>query len=130
MTSRSFALGALAFAAAAGCAPSREAVEAGEAALHADTAVAAAVDSPLRGESNRARDAWRRPRETLGFFGVEPDDTIVEIWPGGGWYTEILAPLVRERGRYVAAGNGGVLGGARALAARDPAAFGHIGYAA
>jgi predicted methyltransferase len=113
-----------------GCAPSPKAVAAAEAALHADTAIAAAVDSPTRSEANRARDAWRHPRETLGFFGVEPDDTIVEIWPGGGWYTEILAPLVRERGTYYAAGNGGVLGGARALAAKDPAAFGHVRYAA
>jgi predicted methyltransferase len=122
---------ALAFAAAAsGCAPSREAVAAGEAALHADTAIAAAVHAPTRTEANRARDAWRHPRETLGFFGVEPDDTLVEIWPGGGWYTEILAPLVRDGGAYYAAGNGNVLGGARALAAKDPGAYGHIRYAA
>jgi predicted methyltransferase len=124
------ALGLGLFAALAACGPSRGAVEAAEAALHSDTAIAAAVDSPARTESNRARDSWRHPRETLGFFGVEADDTLVEIWPGGGWYTEILAPLVRERGLYYAAGNGGVLGGARALQARDPAAFGAIRYAA
>ncbi|HEX8225842.1 MAG TPA: methyltransferase [Allosphingosinicella sp.] len=112
------------------CAPSREAVAAGETALHADTAIAAAVGSTTRTEANRARDAWRHPRETLGFFGVEPDDTVVEIWPGGGWYAEILAPLVRERGAYYAAANGGGLGGARALAAKDPATYGHIRYAA
>jgi predicted methyltransferase len=114
----------------ASCAPSPKAVAAAEAQLHADTAIAAAVDSPTRSESNRARDVWRHPRETLGFFGVEPDDIVVEIWPGGGWYTEILAPLVREGGGYHAAGNGGVLGGARALAAKDPATYGHIRYAA
>ena len=124
------ALLGLGLLAAAGCAPSPEAVAAGEAALHADTAIAAAVASPSRTEANRARDVWRHPRETLAFFGVEPDDTIVEIWPGGGWYTEILAPLVSERGAYYAAGNGGALGGARALAAKDPATFGHIRYAA
>ena len=116
--------------AASACAPSPRAVAAAEADLHADTAIAAAIDSPARSAANRARDAWRHPRETLGFFGVEPDDTLVEIWPGGGWYTEILAPLVRERGTYYAAGNGGVLGGARALAAKDPATYGHIRYAA
>ena len=38
------------------------------------------------------RDRYRHPRETLAFFGVRPGDTVVEIWPGGGWYTEILAP--------------------------------------
>jgi predicted methyltransferase len=130
MIAKRFAGALVGLALATACAPSPRAVAAGEAALHADTAIAAAVDSPARSESNRARDAWRHPRETLGFFGVEPDDTVVEIWPGGGWYTEILAPLVRERGTYYAAGNGGVLGGARALAAKDPAAFGHIRYAA
>lgn len=114
----------------AACAPSRGAVESAEAALFVDTAIAAAVDAPTRTEANRARDAWRHPRETLGFFGVEPDDTLVEIWPGGGWYTEVLAPLVREQGVYYAAGNGGVLGGARALAAKDPAIYGRIRYAA
>ncbi|HYJ82056.1 MAG TPA: methyltransferase [Allosphingosinicella sp.] len=115
---------------AASCAPSPKAVAAAEADLHADTAIAAAVEAPTRSETNRARDRWRHPRETLGFFGVEPDDTVVEIWPGGGWYTEILAPLVRENGTYYAAGNGGVLGGARALQARDPAIYGAIRYAA
>ncbi len=115
---------------AAACAPSPRAVAAAEADLHADTSIAAAVGAPTRTESNRARDQYRHPRETLGFFGVEPDDTIVEIWPGGGWYTEILAPLVRENGTYYAAGNGRVLGGARALQAKDPATYGAIRYAA
>src|SRR5688572_9548789 len=56
-----------------------------------------------RSEANRARDVYRHPKETLQFFGVRPDSTVVEIWPGGGWYTEILAPLLRDRGRYYAA---------------------------
>jgi predicted methyltransferase len=56
-----------------------------------------------RSDANRARDVYRHPRETLQFFGVRPDSTVVEIWPGGGWYTEILAPLLREKGRYYAA---------------------------
>jgi predicted methyltransferase len=56
-----------------------------------------------RSQANRARDAHRHPQQTLEFFGIEPDSTVVEVWPGSGWYTEILAPLVRERGRlYVA----------------------------
>src|SRR5690554_819061 len=49
------------------------------------------------------RDDWRHPAETLAFFGVEPDMTVVEIWPGGGWYTEILAPYLREQGTFYAA---------------------------
>ncbi len=56
-----------------------------------------------RSEANRARDVHRHPKETLQFFGVRPDTTVVEIWPGGGWYTEILAPLLREKGRFYAA---------------------------
>jgi predicted methyltransferase len=121
---------ALGLLAAASCAPSPRAVAAAEAELYADTAIAAAVGAPGRSEANRARDRWRHPRETLGFFGVKPTDTVVEIWPGGGWYTEILAPLLREQGTYYAAGNGGVLGGARALQARDAATYGAIRYAA
>ncbi|HEY0131472.1 MAG TPA: methyltransferase [Allosphingosinicella sp.] len=117
---------ALGLLAAVSCAPSPRAVAAAEADLHADTAIAAAVGSPTRTEANRARDAWRHPRETLGFFGVEPDDTIVEIWPGGGWYTEILAPLVRENGTYYAAANGNGLNGAKAMLARDPALYGSM----
>lgn len=50
-----------------------------------------------------ARDRYRNPGETLRFFGLQPDQTVVEITPGGGWYAEILAPYLRERGGYVAA---------------------------
>lgn len=56
-----------------------------------------------RSEANRARNVYRHPAETLAFFGVRADSKVVEIWPGGGWYTEVLAPYVRERGQYVAA---------------------------
>lgn len=51
----------------------------------------------------RERDKYRHPMETLLFFGVRPDMTVVEIWPGGGWYTEILAPLLKEKGKFYAA---------------------------
>lgn len=63
----------------------------------------AAVDSDLRTPAFVARDAARHPYETLRFFGVEPDMTVLEVSPGGGWYAEILAPYLRERGLYVAA---------------------------
>lgn len=56
-----------------------------------------------RSESNRARDAYRHPKQTLQFFGVRPDRTVIEITPGGGWYTEILAPLLSDNGHYIAA---------------------------
>ena len=63
----------------------------------------AAIAGDWRDPANVARDRYRHPAETLAFFGVEPDDTVVEITPGGGWYAEILAPLVRDEGHYVAA---------------------------
>ena len=65
---------------------------------HADPAMAAAVGHSNRTEANRARDRYRHPVETLSFFGVKPSDTVVEIWPGRGWYSEILGPLTQEKG--------------------------------
>jgi len=61
-------------------------------------ALHAAIAAETRTAANRARDQYRHPFETLAFFGVEPNDTVVEIWPGGGWYTEILAPYLRTGG--------------------------------
>jgi predicted methyltransferase len=57
-----------------------------------------------RSADNRARDQYRHPQQTLEFFGLRPDMTVLEIWPSGGWYTEILAPYLRDKGRYIAAG--------------------------
>jgi predicted methyltransferase len=56
-----------------------------------------------RSEKNKARDQYRHPKETLEFFGLKPGDTLIEITPGGGWYTEILAPLLKGNGTYIAA---------------------------
>lgn len=64
--------------------------------------VKAAVANSARTPANVARDRYRHPAETLAFFGVRPAQTIVEFNPSGGWYTEILGPLVKDRGRYVA----------------------------
>nr|WP_321439429.1 hypothetical protein [uncultured Hyphomonas sp.] len=58
----------------------------------------AAIASDLRSPEEKARDEWRHPKETLEFLGIEPDDTVVEIWPGGGWYTNILAPWLASGG--------------------------------
>ena len=69
----------------------------------AEARLAAAVSGPWRNPDNVARDGYRHPGETLRFFGVMPDDTVIEITPGGGWYAEILAPYLREDGQYVAA---------------------------
>ncbi|SDD72851.1 class I SAM-dependent methyltransferase [Aquimonas voraii] len=62
-----------------------------------------AVAGAWRTPENVARDAFRNPAPTLGFFGVEPTEVVLEITPGGGWYTEILAPLLRDGGSYIAA---------------------------
>jgi len=61
-------------------------------------ALHAAVASPTRTPANVARDQYRHPAETLAFFGVRPTDTVVELWPGGGWYTEVLAPYLASGG--------------------------------
>jgi predicted methyltransferase len=106
------------------CGPTASAERAAASAVHADTAIAAAVDAPSRTPANTLRDQYRHPRETLGFFGVGPDDTVVEIWPGGGWYAEILAPLVAENGVYHAAANGNGLNGIKALMAKDAGLYG------
>lgn len=67
-------------------------------------ALASALAGSHRTPAFVARDAARRPKETLAFFDVQPQHVVVEIWPGGaGWYTEILAPYLREDGLYVGA---------------------------
>jgi predicted methyltransferase len=65
--------------------------------------LAAVIAGPQRTPANAARDGARHPYETLRFFGLAPGQTVIEIAPGGGWYTEILAPYLRERGRLYAA---------------------------
>ncbi len=101
---RSLLLGAMLLALTACSGPQTRAdsaadVDAGHAA-RLDAAIAGAWRSP----ENRARDAARRPAETLRFFGVRPGQTVIEITPGSGaWYAEILAPYLNESGQYVAA---------------------------
>jgi len=72
-----------------------------------DAATGAALDRALAGahrsDRNKARDQYRHPRETLEFFGLRRDMTVVEVWPGGGWYTEILAPVLKDQGKLYAA---------------------------
>lgn len=63
----------------------------------------AAVAGEHRPEDARARDRYRHPKETLMFFGLRPDMTVVEMYPGTGWYSAILAPVLRENGHLVAA---------------------------
>jgi predicted methyltransferase len=69
-----------------------------------EDALARAIAAPHRSPANVARDAYRHPLETLAFFGVREDSVVVEILPGSaGYYMEILAPHLRQKGLYVAA---------------------------
>ncbi len=63
-----------------------------------------AINGNHRSAEYKSRDQYRHPQETLDFFEVKPDMTVVEIWPGGkGWYTEILAPYLKDKGKLYAA---------------------------
>ncbi|HEV2228956.1 MAG TPA: hypothetical protein VGR86_08360 [Steroidobacteraceae bacterium] len=55
-----------------------------------------------RSEENRARDRYRHPKQTLLFFGIRPEMSVLEVWPEPGWYTEVLAPLLADKGKYYA----------------------------
>ena len=77
----------------------------GAAPAQADDALKAAIAGAHRTPANVARDAARHPYETLSFFGIKPNSTVVELSPGGGWYTEILAPYLRDKGQLILAGD-------------------------
>jgi predicted methyltransferase len=68
-----------------------------------NTQLAQAVASDHRSAANKARDEYRHPKQTLEFFGLKSDMTVVEITPGGGWYTEILAPALKGHGKLIGA---------------------------
>ena len=71
-----------------------------------DPALAALVNGPQRSEVNKLRDRYRHPLEVLTFFGVKDSSNVVEIVPGkAGYWTEILAPYLKDRGRYTASGD-------------------------
>ena len=69
-----------------------------------DTLLHQAVAGSWRSDAHKARDQYRHPIETLEFFGLKPDMTVVELAPGGGWYTEILAPVLKDHGHLIEAG--------------------------
>ena len=66
-------------------------------------ALKASIDGSWRKPDNVERDKYRHPGQTLTFFGVQPHDTVIEITPGNGWYSEILAPYLQAEGQYIAA---------------------------
>src|SRR5215475_361459 len=69
----------------------------------ADAALQKVVADPGRTAKYVARDPFRHPAEELAFFGIKPNMTVVEVWPGGGYWTEILGPYLKDSGRYYAA---------------------------
>ncbi|QNA82819.1 class I SAM-dependent methyltransferase [Sphingomonas sp. So64.6b] len=93
-------------------------------------ALIAATKATTRSTANVARDQYRHPAETLAFFGVKPTDTVIEIWPGGGWYTEILAPYLSGKGTlYVAAASEKGMVAVKAKQALQPEAYRTVKYA-
>jgi predicted methyltransferase len=110
------------------------------AATGADEALKAAIAGPRRAEANRVRDVARHPYDSLVFWGLKPGQTVIELSPGGGYWTEILAPYAKATGGTYVAGvadlaNPGLSEGARkgraAFEAKyaDPAVFGTVRYA-
>ena len=90
-------------------------------------ALRAAIAGPQRSDANKARDKYRHPFETLTFFGIKPDMTVVEISPGTGWYTEILAPFLKDHGKLYEAVGGGA--GAKSFEDKlkaEPAVYGKV----
>jgi predicted methyltransferase len=96
---RKFILALLAAAASLGMSGALPASDSGS----ADTLLRQAVAGSWRSEAHKARDQYRHPVETLEFFGLQPDMTVVELAPGGGWFTEILAPVLKDHGHLIEA---------------------------
>ena len=86
--------------------PKTEYIESAPKIVTLTEALQIAIDGEHRSTKNKARDQYRHPAETLEFFGVKPESSVVELWPGGGWYSEILVPYLKDKGSYYAAGFG------------------------
>ena len=100
---------------------------AGHGAHKAGDPIATAIAAPTRTPANVARDRYRHPAETLAFFGIKPTQTVLEYSPAGGWYTEILAPLLRDKGRFYAAQSAGKgFDNLKLKLDADPATYGKV----
>jgi predicted methyltransferase len=82
------------------------------------------IDDSHRKPDNVARDKYRHPAQTLTFFGLQPGMTVVEMIPGGGWYSEILIPYLADQGHYVAAVEPDSMDHFKAFLATDPDRYG------
>jgi predicted methyltransferase len=91
----------------------------------ADALLHQAVAGSWRSDAHKARDPYRHPIETLEFFGLQPDMTVVELAPGGGWFTEILAPVLKDHGHLIEA-TGKTTGKFADMLQANKAAFGDV----
>jgi predicted methyltransferase len=118
-------LAALAFAGTGIAAEQAGPIATGDTSAMLKEAVAGAWRSP----ENKARDQYRHPVQTLEFFGIKPDMTVIELAPGGGWYTEILAPFLYAHGHLVEAtppGRGNAPSHFEQKLKADPKVYGHV----
>ena len=90
-----------------------------------DAALQQAAAGSWRSDAHKARDQYRHPVQTLEFFGLQPDMTVVELAPGAGWYTEILAPVLKDHGHLVEA-TGKTTGKFADMLQANKAAFGEV----
>jgi predicted methyltransferase len=93
------------------------------------TVLKEAIAGSWRSDANKARDKYRHPSETLTFFGIKPDMTVIELDPGGGWYTEILAPFLYANGHLIEAASPPRNGGPSKFEQKlkgDPKVYGHV----
>lgn len=100
-----------------------------------DDALAKAIAASSRTPANTERDQYRHPQQTLDFFGIKPGMTVVEVLPGRGWYTEVLAPYLASDGKLIAASYGennerdylsGIHAGYMEILNANPDAYGKI----
>jgi predicted methyltransferase len=96
------------------------------AALAKDAALAKAVAAEHRSENFEARDKYRHPQEVLEFAGLRPDMTVVEVAPGGGYWTEILAPYLHDQGTYYTAVSARGMDDWRKKLESDAATYGNV----
>jgi predicted methyltransferase len=95
-------------------------------ALAKDQALEQAVAGQHRSQNFVARDKYRHPQKVLEFAGVKPTSTVVEVSPGGGYWTEILAPYLREQGAYYAAASARGLESLRKKLDADKSVYGAV----
>ncbi len=94
-----------------------------------NAALSAAVAASSRTPANVARDKYRNPDKTLAFFGIKPTHHVVEIWPGGGWYTEILAPYLAANGKLTVAPPAARAEPVKKRLDANPAVYGNVAHA-